>query len=131
MWGCPQIVGSWLSSFGCGLGFVGVCSFEVDGGLVSDAGVASVSVVEHLDPRGDFAQCLFPRAPSVTLVILVFQGRLKRLGHGIVETHSSTSHRLVDTEVLAYLVELITGELSSPIRVEHQALRHRCPQAML
>ena len=46
----------------------------------------------------------------------------------MVETHSRAPHRLIDPQFLTHLIELIPGELTSPVRVEHQCLSNLTAQ---
>lgn len=103
---------------------------EVDRGLVSDRGSPATAVIEVFDLAGDLTSSLITGLPRPSVVELGLERRPERLGHRVVEAHASATHRLVNSQHLTHLVELVPGELGPPIRVEHNPLRNLTPSAL-
>lgn len=85
-------------------------------------------VVEDLDPPGNglagrVAGLLFPQVAEIGL-----EFGPEGFGQRIVKTRSRAPHRLIDPQFLTHPIELVTGELSSPVRVEHQSFSNSTAQ---
>ena len=100
-------------------GWVGDLVFEFDGAYHADTGVATLPVVDYFNPPGNRFFGFASGGPCPPVVEFHFQGGPKRHTHRIIEAHAGASHRLGDTEFLAHLPQLVTGELGTTIGMKY------------
>lgn len=65
-------------------------------GAVVEAGMGSLAVVKYFDVFGHGHACPSSTGEDLVVVHFVFQAGEKRLGYGIIPTHSGAAHRLGD-----------------------------------
>ena len=71
--------------------------FEVDGALVAQGGMPPVPIVEHLQIVKDGASCLSSGHPANTCDEFGLERREEALGHRVVETLPTSTHRAGDS----------------------------------
>ena len=79
---------------------------EVDGADHPQCGVPAPTVVDDFNPVGNGLMRGITGRPALTVVELGFKHGPERLGHRVIEAHTSTPHGLSNAQAAAHLPEL-------------------------
>ena len=111
----PRFLGQWIR------GNVGLVElgFEVEGALITDAGVEPAAVVEALDVIEDGAARFGSGAEALAVDEFVFEAAPERFDVGVVVAVAGAAHRGDEAVGGEGLPERAAGELAAAIRMHN------------